>query len=66
MPEERGDKVLEFLKKGALTKKIPVVLMSGLAEPKEDNFEEGIFYLPKPFTRKVLIEVTAKIIGKFQ
>ena len=64
MPKERGDKVLEFLRNTTETKKIPVVLMSGLVEAKPDNFEDGIFYMPKPFTKQKLLEVTEKIIGQ--
>jgi CheY-like chemotaxis protein len=65
MPVERGDKVLEFLRDRNETKKTPVVLMSGLSETKEDNVEKGLFYMPKPFTKKMLLAVTEKILGKF-
>jgi CheY-like chemotaxis protein len=64
MPKENGDKVMEYLKKTKETRKIPVVVMSGLAEHTEDNIEEGIFYLPKPFKKQMLLEMVEKFIGK--
>jgi CheY-like chemotaxis protein len=67
MPEMSGFEVLQHLKEGFATGRIPVILVT--AKTQDDDVVKGYqfgadYYIPKPFTAKQLVYGVELVLGK--
>jgi len=65
LPGMNGVEVLEVIKKDKRTKHIPVLVQTGMLDVPEKEIEEnGGLLIKKPYSRTLIEETIAKIIGR--
>ncbi len=65
MPNMGGEEVLLSLKSDSKLSKIPIIMQTAINDVKEvyKSYDEGCyFYLEKPFTKNILLEVVKKAV----